>query len=59
MPLLLGVLLLGLAALLIVLLVKRSRPAAYGQAMETLANRFAAGEITEEEFLSRKKALKG
>lgn len=59
MPLLFGVLLLGLAALVIVYAVKRTRPAAHSTALETLANRFAAGEITEEEFLSRKKALKG
>lgn len=59
MPLLFAAALLGLVAVLIVFAVRKNRPAAYGQALETLANRFAAGELTEEEFLSRKKALKG
>lgn len=58
MPLLLLILILGLATLAVVLLVRKNRPAANAQALEILSTRFASGELTEEEYLSRKKVLK-
>jgi uncharacterized membrane protein len=59
LPILLFTVFLGLAIAAVVMLARKGRPAANRQALETLANRFAAGEISEEEFESKKKALKG
>ena len=59
LPLLLLTVFLGLAVAAVVLALRKGRPAPYRQALETLAGRFAAGEISEEEFESRKKALRG
>ena len=53
-----GILLLALAGLAVFLILRRPGAARTNAAGETLAMRYANGEISDEEYLSKKKLLK-